>query len=93
LHQLPSNGRLSSHGSSISAPDYSAPTIPTPIDHYNSSDIQNFSNRYWVNSTYYRPGGPVFYFDSGEQNAHPLCAVLPNRGRWTFSGDVPCAEI
>ncbi|KAF8194645.1 serine carboxypeptidase S28-domain-containing protein, partial [Pholiota molesta] len=30
------------------------------------------SNRYWINATYWEPGGPVFLFDSGEQNAEPL---------------------
>jgi hypothetical protein len=25
-----------------------------------------------VNARYYKLGGPVFYFDAGEQNAHPL---------------------
>ncbi|KAI5117335.1 hypothetical protein M0805_001940 [Coniferiporia weirii] len=42
-----------------------------PLDHFsNSSDT--FKNRYWMNDTYYAPGGPVFIFDSGEQNAEPL---------------------
>jgi hypothetical protein len=72
LHQIPSNGHLSRRDISINASDYPAETIQIPTDHYNASDIRAYSNRYWVNSTYYRPGGPVFYFDSGEQNAHPL---------------------
>ena len=57
---------------SIDLSDYPALTIDIPVDHYNDSDKRSYSNRYWINSTYYKAGGPVFYFDSGEQNAHPL---------------------
>ncbi|KAF9456269.1 peptidase S28 [Collybia nuda] len=44
-----------------------------PIDHFgNSSTAATFQNRYWVNATYWEKGGPVFLFDSGEQDAAPL---------------------
>ncbi|KAI0782858.1 serine carboxypeptidase S28-domain-containing protein [Abortiporus biennis] len=43
-----------------------------PLDHFNSSSKSTFKNRYWLNDTYFKPGGPVFVFDSGEQNAEPL---------------------
>ncbi|KAJ7493410.1 peptidase S28 [Mycena galericulata] len=46
--------------------------IEMPLDHFNTSNRATFPNRYWVNSTYYEAGGPVFVFDSGEQNAEPL---------------------
>ncbi|KAJ7918777.1 peptidase S28 [Mycena leptocephala] len=46
--------------------------IDMPLDHFNASNRRTFPNRYWVNATYYEPGGPVFLFDSGEQNAEPL---------------------
>ena len=49
--------------------DYPAYRLDIPIDHYNVSDDRTYKNRYWVNSKYYKSGGPVFYFDSGEQNA------------------------
>ncbi|TFK48520.1 peptidase S28 [Heliocybe sulcata] len=42
-----------------------------PIDHFGNAS-GTYPNRYWVNATYYKPGGPVFLFDSGEQNAEPL---------------------
>ncbi|KLO08900.1 peptidase S28 [Schizopora paradoxa] len=45
--------------------------IDMPIDHFGNSS-KTFKNRFWVNATYYEPGGPVFLFDSGEQNAEPL---------------------
>ncbi|EJD00034.1 peptidase S28 [Fomitiporia mediterranea MF3/22] len=41
------------------------------LDHFGNS-TETFKNRYWINGTYYEPGGPVFIFDSGEQNAEPL---------------------
>ena len=73
LGQLPLNGDLTAREISVvNTSAYPADTISIPIDHYNASDKRTYSNRYWVNSTYYSPGGPVFYFDSGEQNAHPL---------------------
>lgn len=57
---------------SIDPADYPASYINIPVDHYNDSDSRMYNNRYWVNSKYYQPGGPVFYFDAGEQNASPL---------------------
>lgn len=65
------NGGLTRREASTNASDYKALTIDIPIDHYNASDHRTYSNRYWMNSTYYKKGGPVFYFDTGEQNAHP----------------------
>ncbi|KAF2149814.1 peptidase S28 [Myriangium duriaei CBS 260.36] len=52
--------------------DYNPEYIQIPVDHFNSSDDRTYGNRYWVNSQYYKPGGPVFILDAGEQNAQPL---------------------
>lgn len=71
-HRIPLNGGLTRREVSINASDYPAYVVSIPVDHFNASDTRTFSNRYWINSTFYRSGGPVFYFDSGEQNAHPL---------------------
>ncbi|KAK4970443.1 hypothetical protein LTR66_011589 [Elasticomyces elasticus] len=71
-HQLPLNGGLTRREISINTTDYPALTIDIPIDHYNSSETRTYKNQYWVNARYYRRGGPVFFFNSGEQNAHPL---------------------
>lgn len=30
-----------------------------PLDHFGNTR-GTFKNRYWVNATYYKPGGPVF---------------------------------
>jgi len=69
---FPSSGGLTRREISINTTDYPASTLEIPIDHFNSSDKRTYSNRYWVNDKWYKSGGPVFYFDSGEQNAHPL---------------------
>ncbi|KAK3373140.1 serine carboxypeptidase S28-domain-containing protein [Lasiosphaeria ovina] len=37
-----------------------------PLDHFNASDRRTFINRFWVNDTYYKPGGPVILADFGE---------------------------
>lgn len=65
-------GYLNARETSIDPDDYPAFRIDIPIDHYNASDTRTYKNRYWVNAKYYRPGGSVYYFDAGEQNAHPL---------------------
>lgn len=46
-----------------------------PIDHFNASDHRTFNNRYYVNATYYRAGGPVFLYDNGEQYFDPTSAA------------------
>ncbi|TBU61392.1 serine carboxypeptidase S28-domain-containing protein [Dichomitus squalens] len=42
-----------------------------PLDHFGNATGM-YKNRYWINDTYYKPGGPIFLFDSGEQDAEPL---------------------
>lgn len=55
--------------------------ISMPVDHFNKSDTRTYNNRYWVNDTYYQPGGPVFFYDNGEvgvsdkQVAHILAEI------------------
>jgi hypothetical protein len=58
-------------------------TLPTqyitiPIDHFNASDTQTFQNRFWVNSTWYQSGGPVIFYDAGEQGVRTTfsCSFL-----------------
>ncbi|KAJ3574762.1 hypothetical protein NP233_g1547 [Leucocoprinus birnbaumii] len=46
--------------------------IELPVDHFDNKTHLTFKNRYWINSTYWEKGGPVFVFDSGEQDAAPL---------------------
>jgi hypothetical protein len=43
-----------------------AGTVEVPLDHFNPLDNRTFLNRYWMNDTYYKPGGPIFMYDNGE---------------------------
>lgn len=70
--QLPLSGGLTKREISIDTSDYPPSWIDIPIDHFSNSTNQTFRNRYWINGRHYNAGGPVFFFDSGEQNAHPL---------------------
>ncbi|KAF2149981.1 hypothetical protein K461DRAFT_281239 [Myriangium duriaei CBS 260.36] len=47
--------------------------IPIPIDHFSSLSNHTYLNRYWLNTTFYRPGGPIFLYDAGERG-------VPSRG-------------
>ncbi|KAH8770099.1 serine carboxypeptidase S28-domain-containing protein [Diaporthe sp. PMI_573] len=71
--QLPRSGGLTARQiASINGSDYPPSWMTIPTDHFNSSDTRTFQNRYWFNASFYQEGGPVFWFDSGEQNAQPL---------------------
>ena len=54
------------------ASPYPAHTINTPIDHFPNSPRYaphtnaTFSQRYYFDSTYYKPGGPVYLYIGGE---------------------------
>ncbi|KAF2855348.1 hypothetical protein T440DRAFT_386189 [Plenodomus tracheiphilus IPT5] len=54
------------------APAYKAHSIDQPIDHFPSSDRylphtnDTFKQRYFFDSSYYKPGGPVFLYIGGE---------------------------
>lgn len=77
--QLPSSGGLTARQvASINGSDYPPSWMTIPADHFNDSDTRTFQNRYWFNATFYREGGPVFWFDSGEQNAQPLVPYFLN---------------
>lgn len=59
---------------------YNGPMVPgfnisIPVDHFNKSDTRMYNNRYWVNDTYYKPGGPVFLFDNGEEGVTDYTAA------------------
>ncbi|KAK0609563.1 serine carboxypeptidase S28-domain-containing protein [Bombardia bombarda] len=63
------------------------PYVPTynvslPIDHFNASDTRTFTNRYWVNDTYYKPGGPVIFINFAEGTVTPAGIAL-TLAEWT----------
>ena len=35
--------------------------ISIPVDHFNPTDFRTYSKRYWFDSTYYKPSGPIFF--------------------------------
>ncbi|XP_054156704.1 putative serine protease K12H4.7 [Oppia nitens] len=39
------------------------------VDHFNTSDIRTFKQRYFINYKYYKTGGPVFLMLDGESEA------------------------
>jgi hypothetical protein len=47
--------------------NFEAASIDLPLDHFNLTDDRTFSNRFWINTTFYQPGGPVFFYDAGER--------------------------
>jgi len=67
----------SSNAASIAAPleDIKEEYVELPIDNFAHQKGQNsayhgtFFNRYWVSTSAYKPGSPVFIYDVGEANA------------------------
>ncbi|MEQ2225860.1 hypothetical protein ILYODFUR_021887 [Ilyodon furcidens] len=41
------------------------------LDHFNGADSRVWKQRYFVNETFYKPGGPVFLMIGGEGPANP----------------------
>jgi len=49
--------------------------ISIPIDHFTDAGLGMYDNRYFINDTYYQPGGPVFFYDKGESGISPTEAA------------------
>ncbi|XP_041359445.1 putative serine protease K12H4.7 [Gigantopelta aegis] len=49
------------------------------LDHFNDADTRTWQQRYFVNATFYKPGGPVFLMIGGEGTASPIWMV---EGMW-----------
>ncbi|KAJ2979008.1 hypothetical protein NQ176_g3502 [Zarea fungicola] len=67
----PQHPRFHSRGYSARSAGKVQVNVPTynfsmPVDHFNSANKDFYPNRYFVNDTYYRPGGPVILYDNGE---------------------------
>jgi len=43
--------------------------ITQPIDHFNTSDTRTYQQLYYSNDKFYKKGGPIFLFISGESSA------------------------
>ncbi|KAK6507884.1 hypothetical protein TWF481_006305 [Arthrobotrys musiformis] len=59
--------------------------METPVIHKatSSSSPANFSQAHWVYDKYYKPGGPVFLFLSGEADIQNFAGVFLNSSRLT----------
>jgi pimeloyl-ACP methyl ester carboxylesterase len=49
------------------------------LDHFNDADTRTWQQRYFLNDTFYKPGGPVFLMIGGEGTAQPTWMVM---GQW-----------
>ena len=45
------------------------------LTHFNDANEQMWKQRYWYNSTFWKPGGPVFIMIGGEGEANPIWIV------------------
>ncbi|XP_062903367.1 thymus-specific serine protease [Mobula hypostoma] len=53
------------------------------LDHFNATDLRVWNQRYYINDTFYQPGGPVFLMIGGEGTANP---AWMDHGSWiTFA--------
>lgn len=44
-----------------------------PVSHLDpSAPKTQFCQRYWINADHYKPGGPIFLFDTGESSGDKL---------------------
>jgi hypothetical protein len=55
---------------------FEAASIDLPLDHFNPTDDRTFPNRFWISTTFYQPGGPVFFYDAGERGVSDSETVL-----------------
>jgi hypothetical protein len=58
------------------------------LNHFDPSDSNHWSQQYFINTTWYRPGGPIFVNIGGEGPASPLdvrCALVPVYTAYTSS--------
>ncbi|KAK6526043.1 hypothetical protein TWF281_011083 [Arthrobotrys megalospora] len=55
-------------------------TMETPLDHTGKSNI-TFNQTYWVYDKYYKPGGPIFLYNSGEMDLTDYAGVWLNNSQ------------
>ncbi|WWC72992.1 uncharacterized protein I206_106956 [Kwoniella pini CBS 10737] len=57
-------------------PLFKANCFPQKISHFDDSINGTFCQRYWINATYYKEGGPVFLLDGGETSGEDRVPFL-----------------
>lgn len=53
--------------------------FPQILDHFHPTDDRMWKQRYFVNDTFYKEGGPIFLMIGGEGEANPIWMV---EGTW-----------
>jgi hypothetical protein len=61
--------------SSENLPEVPHYNFTIPVDHFDTSNKDTYDNRFFVNDTYYKTGGPVILFDFGEGGISPASAA------------------
>ncbi|KAI8332202.1 peptidase S28 [Chlamydoabsidia padenii] len=56
--------------------NYTTYYFTQPLDHFNQKSKVTFKQRYWVETSHYKPGGPVILVNGGEGNAYPADGIL-----------------
>ncbi|KAF7557063.1 hypothetical protein G7Z17_g976 [Cylindrodendrum hubeiense] len=64
-----------SDDSSETYPDVPTYNFTIPVDHFDTSNKDTYDNRFFVNDTYYKTGGPVILYDFGEGGVSPDTAA------------------
>ncbi|EPS38026.1 hypothetical protein H072_8275 [Dactylellina haptotyla CBS 200.50] len=59
--------------------------ITLPLDHFTTSNTDTFQSRYYVQDSYYQPGGPVIFHDIGESSIERYAPGLVDEEEFTVS--------
>ena len=46
------------------------------LDHFDDANLKTWQQRFFINETFYKPGGPVFFMIGGEGAASPKWVVV-----------------
>ncbi|CAO3596293.1 unnamed protein product [Absidia cylindrospora] len=56
--------------------NYTTYYFEQPLDHHDPSNKETFRQRYWVDDSHYKSGGPIIFNNAGESNAYPADGLL-----------------
>ena len=71
------SGRSRRHRQGLRDPPSSGKSLPAEqwftqkLDHFKVTDQREWKQRFWINWSYYRPGGPSLIMIGGEGEANP----------------------
>lgn len=55
---------------------YPSHCFTQPLDHFASDGSETFCQRYWLDASHYKPGGPVYVLDGGETSGEDRLQFL-----------------